>query len=82
MPHKQITFQALEGMQTDRGYLSPHFVSSMEKMEAVLDDPLIRPGSFVSVGQWYQEFEEISDAEVTDLLTKACHRHYSPPCIA
>src|SRR5688572_10125089 len=30
-----------EGMQIDRGYLSPYFVTSTERMEAELDDPYI-----------------------------------------
>ena len=31
----------VEGMQFDRGYLSPYMVTDTDKMEAVLDDPLI-----------------------------------------
>lgn len=31
----------VEGMQFDRGYLSPYFVTDAEKMQAVLNDPLI-----------------------------------------
>ncbi len=31
----------VKGMQFDRGYISPYFVTDSEKMEAVLDDPLI-----------------------------------------
>ncbi|HEY8444152.1 MAG TPA: chaperonin GroEL [Clostridia bacterium] len=31
----------VEGMQFDRGYASPYMVTNSEKMEAVLDDPLI-----------------------------------------
>src|SRR4051794_3907871 len=30
-----------EGMQFDKGYISPHFVSDAERQEAVLDDPYI-----------------------------------------
>lgn len=31
----------VEGMQFDRGYISPYMVTDTEKMEAVLDDPFI-----------------------------------------
>ncbi len=31
----------VEGMQFDRGYISPYFVSDPEKMEAIIKDPLI-----------------------------------------
>ncbi len=35
------TLEVVEGMQFDRGYLSPYFVTDPEKMEASLQDPLI-----------------------------------------
>jgi chaperonin GroEL len=37
----ETTLETVEGMQFDRGYLSPYFVTDPEKMEAVLDDPYI-----------------------------------------
>jgi chaperonin GroEL len=33
--------KVVEGMQFDRGYISPYMVTDTEKMEAVLDDPFI-----------------------------------------
>jgi chaperonin GroEL len=35
------SLDVVEGMQFDRGYLSPYFTTNPEKMEAVLSDPLI-----------------------------------------
>ena len=33
--------KVVEGMQFDRGYISPYFMTNTEKLEAVLDDPCI-----------------------------------------
>ncbi len=37
----ETTVEVVEGMQFDRGYISPYFVTDSEKMEAVLEEPYI-----------------------------------------
>src|SRR5437879_11422629 len=37
----ESSLEIVEGMQFDRGYLSPYFVTDTDRMEAKLEDPLI-----------------------------------------
>ena len=37
----ETTIDVVEGMQFDRGYISPYFVTDGDKMECVMDNPLI-----------------------------------------
>ncbi len=37
----ETTIEVVEGMQFDRGYISPYFVTDAEKMECVMDSPFI-----------------------------------------
>ncbi|MCW5946146.1 MAG: chaperonin GroEL [Fimbriimonadales bacterium] len=38
---RDTSLEIVEGMQFDRGYISPYFVTDPERMEAVLENPLI-----------------------------------------
>ncbi|MGJ3507829.1 chaperonin GroEL [Enemella sp. A6] len=56
-----------EGMQFDKGYLSPYFVTDADRMEAVLDDPyiLIHSGKISSMNDLLPLLEKVIGASGT-----------------
>jgi chaperonin GroEL len=56
--------EVIEGMQFDRGYLSPYFVTDVERAEAILDDPyiLIYDKQITSLSQILPVLESVSAA--------------------
>jgi chaperonin GroEL len=53
-----------EGMQFDKGYISPYFVTDTERMEAVLDDPyiLLHQGKISSISDLLPLLEKVMQA--------------------
>lgn len=56
-----------EGMQFDKGYLSPYFVTDTDRMEAVLEDPyiLIHSGKISSMNELLPLLEKVIGAQGT-----------------
>ncbi|MDR0836687.1 MAG: chaperonin GroEL [Propionibacteriaceae bacterium] len=59
-----------EGMQFDKGYISPHFVTDAERMEAALDDPyiLLVQGKVSNIADLLPLLEKIVNAHGTLLI--------------
>jgi chaperonin GroEL len=60
----ETTLEVVDGMQFDRGYLSPYFVSDPEKMQVVLENPLIliHEGKLRSLPELLPLLEKIAQA--------------------
>src|SRR5881409_1747012 len=60
----ETTLETVDGMQFDRGYLSPYFITDPEKMEAVLDDPyiLIHDKKISSMKELLPVLEQVAQA--------------------
>jgi chaperonin GroEL len=58
------TLEIVEGMQFDRGYLSPYFVTNPERLEAVLENPvvLIYEKKISAVRELLPVLEQVSNA--------------------
>ncbi|GAA1069499.1 MULTISPECIES: chaperonin GroEL [Kitasatospora] len=65
-----VELEFTEGMQFDKGYLSPYFVTDAERQEAVLDDPyiLINQGKISSIQELLPLLEKILQGGSRPLL--------------
>jgi chaperonin GroEL len=59
-----LELEFTEGMQFDKGYISPYFVTDPERMEAVLDDPyiLLLQGKISSISDMLPLLEKVVQA--------------------
>ena len=59
-----LELEFTEGMQFDKGYMSPYFVTDPERMEAVLEDPyiLIHQGKIASIQDLLPLLEKVMQA--------------------
>jgi chaperonin GroEL len=59
-----IELEFVEGMQFDKGYISPYFVTDQERMEAVLEEPyiLLNQGKISSVQDLLPVLEKVAQS--------------------
>jgi chaperonin GroEL len=59
-----LELEFTEGMQFDKGYISPYFVTDAERMEAVLDDPyiLLTQGKISAISELLPLLEKVMQA--------------------
>ena len=69
-----------EGMQFDKGYLSPYFVTDAERQEAVLDDPyiLFTEGKISSVQDLLPVLEKVMQSGKAAADHRRGHRGRGP----
>tara|TARA_R110000868_G_scaffold189695_2_gene433040 strand:- start:86551 stop:88188 length:1638 start_codon:yes stop_codon:yes gene_type:complete len=60
----ETTLETVKGMQFDRGYLSPYFVTNSEKMTVEMDSPLVMlvDGKVSNLGQIVKILEQVSQS--------------------
>jgi len=65
-----VNYEIVEGMQFDRGYISPYMITNPEKMEAVLEDPfiLITDKKISSINELVPVLEKIVQAGKKEIL--------------
>jgi chaperonin GroEL (HSP60 family) len=90
----ETALEVVEGMQFDRGFLSPYFVTDAPKMEVVLDDPLIllneRKISSIkdllplleSIVQMHQPFVIVAEDVIRMLWQRSSSTGCVAPCLA